>query len=257
MFELPLPLLSLDQVSFAAGRGIVSDISLSLYPGEILCLLGKSGAGKSTLLRIAAGLLRPTSGRVWLRTGDRDHLSQYDLAEQDLISLRRRSSGFVAQNARDTLNMKQSAAANIAEPLFDNGDRNFGKALAVVRHWFVALGLDEARIYDRPEVFSGGMQQRLQIARALVHEPRFLFLDEPTTGLDSAAQARLLMLLSALQRRTNVAMILVTHDLRIARLIAHRVLVLDEGRLVEEAPPDRLIADPRHPAARELVSAMI
>lgn len=259
MFELPLPLLRLDHVSFGVGGGqrIVRAASLSLYPGEVLCLVGKSGAGKSTLLRIAAGLLRPMEGRVLLPAGAEVQVSLYDLPEQDLVSLRRRHFGFVAQNARDTLDMAQSAAANVAQPLFDNGERRFAHALAAARYWFSALGLDAARTGDLPSVFSGGMQQRLQIAKALAHGPKMLFLDEPTTGLDTAVQAKLLKLLSDLQRKTGVAMLLVTHDLRIARLIAHRVIVLDEGALVEEATPDRLIADPDHPAACGLVSAMI
>ncbi|PWE52507.1 hypothetical protein DEM27_30530 [Metarhizobium album] len=251
MLELPPPLLTLDGVSH--GPRTLHDASLSLYPGEVLCLVGKSGAGKSTLLRIAAGLLPPGKGRALLPGG----VSLYELPEQVLVSLRRRRFGFVAQDAGDTLDMAASAAANIAQPLFDNGERHFGRALAAARRWFAALDLDAARLGDRPGVFSGGMRQRLQIARALVHGPEILFLDEPTNGLDTAAQARLLTLLSDLQRCTGVAMLLVTHDLRIARLIAHRVLVLEAGGVVEEAPPDRLIADPRHPAARDLVAAMI
>ena len=93
---------------------------------------------------------------------------------------------------------------------------------------------------------------KLQRAKHTVY-----ILDEPTTGLDTSAQARLLRLLSELQRRTGVAMLLVTHDLRIARLLAHRVIVLHEGRIVEEAPPDRLVTDPSHPASRDLVASMI
>lgn len=255
MLDLPPPLLTLKRVSF--DRRIAAEVSFALYPGEVLCLVGKSGAGKSTLLRMAAGFLRPTEGRVLLSAGGEPPLSLYDLSEQALTCLRRRQFGFVAQNARDTLDMGQSAAANIVQPLFENGERHFGRALAAAQRWFEALDLDGARTGDLPGTFSGGMQQRLQIARALVHRPDILFLDEPTTGLDTAAQALLLTLLSDLQRRSGVAVLLVTHDLRIARLLAHRVIVLDGGRVVEEAPPDRLIADPCHPAARDLVSAMI
>ena len=255
MLDLPSPILTLDRISFD-GR-FVSDVALALYPGEVLCLVGKSGAGKSTLLRIAAGRLRPTEGRVLLAYGGEAPTSLYDIPEQALVTLRRRHFGFVAQNARDTLDMARSAAANIVQPLFDNGERHFGKALAAAQRWFAALDLDAARTGDLPGTLSGGMQQRLQIARALVHRPRILFLDEPTTGLDTTAQALLLALLSELLRRSGIAALLVTHDLRIARLIAHRVIVLDGGRMVEEAPPDRLIADPRHSVARDLVSAMI
>lgn len=255
MIDLPTPLLTLKRAAF--DRRIVAEVSFDLYPGEVLCLVGKSGAGKSTLLRMAAGLLRPTNGLVLLSVGATPPRSLYELPEQALTSLRRRRFGFVAQNARDTLDMAQSAAANIVQPLFDNGERHFGRALAEAQAWFAALGLDEARSGDLPGTFSGGMQQRLQIARALVHRPDILFLDEPTTGLDTTAQALLLNLLSDLQRRSGVAVLLVSHDLRIARLLAHRVIVLDGGRVVEEAPPDRLIADPCHPAARDLVSAMI
>jgi putative phosphonate transport system ATP-binding protein len=254
VLSLPSPALTLDRVSYD-GR-ITPDTSLVLYPGEVLCLVGKSGAGKSTLLRMAGGLLRPHEGRV-LHQAASGPVSIYELPEHALVSQRRRNVGIVAQNARDTLDMAQSAAANIVQPLFDNGERNFGRAMASAQHWFVALDLDVARTGDLPSALSGGMQQRLQIARALVHGPKVLCLDEPTTGLDTSVQVRLLSLLSGLQRQTGVAMLLVTHDLRIARLIAHRVIVIDEGRIVEEAPPDRLIADPCHPAARDLVASMI
>lgn len=258
MLDLPPPLLELDRVAFEVpGKYIVRNVSLSLYPAEIVCVVGGSGAGKSTLLRIAAGLRPPSAGQLLVRRPGGEITAFHSLPEHLQPAFRRRHFGFVAQNARDTLDMAQSAAANIAMPLFENGGRNFGRAFQSARHWFDALQLDESRMNERPEMFSGGMQQRLQIAKALVHRPDVLFLDEPTTGLDTSAQAKLLTLLLEIQCRTGVAMLLVTHDLRIARLLAHRIVVVHDGEIVEEAPPDRLVADPQHAAARDLMSAMI
>ncbi len=258
MIDLPPPILALDQISYhVGGKAILEDVSLSLYPGEIVCVVGSSGAGKSTLLRIAAGLVTPTSGNLSTHYDGRKIAAFHELAEPQQIEIRRRLFGFVSQNARDTLNMKQSAAANIVQPLFENGDRGFGRALTTAQFWFDALDLDRDRMSERPGTFSGGMQQRVQIAKALAPRPSILFLDEPTNGLDTAVQVVLLELLMQLQRDTGVTILLVTHDLRIARLLAHRLIVIEQGQIVEEATPDRLIVDPQHAASRALVSAMI
>lgn len=257
MFELPSPVLEIDRVTVQMNdRVLVRDFSVSLYPGEILFLVGSSGAGKSTALKLAAGLTKPRHGLVKANAGDGE-VALHDLRPQDLTAFRRRHFGYVRQNALETLDLSQSVGANIAQPLFENGVRDFSVAMTEVRHWCNALDLDVTRLNEKPSAFSGGMLQRVQVARAMIHRPRIILLDEPTTGLDSAVQSTLLTLLLDLQRKSQVAMIFVTHDLRIARLMAHRILVLDGGEIVEEAPPDRLIADPQHQATKRLVGAMI
>lgn len=257
MFDLPPPVLDLRQVCLnVQGKTLLKNVTLSLYPNEILCVVGSSGAGKSSTLKLAAGLCEPQIGRVSVRVGE-NATALAELSEQDLIGFRRRHFGFVRQNAAETMNMDQSVAANIAQPLFDNGCRSFANAMAAVRLWCEALQLDVNRLHEKPSAFSGGMLQRVQIAKAMVHAPSIILLDEPTTGLDTTIQSALLMLLLKMQRQSGVAMVLVTHDLRIARLIAHRVVVLDNGMVVEEAPPDRIIADPQHSATKRLVGAML
>ena len=117
--------------------------------------------------------------------------------------------------------------------------------------------IDTNRIDDLPSTFSGGMQQRLQIARVLVTKPRLIFMDEPTGGLDVSVQARLLDLLRSLFRNLNLSVILVTHDLGVVRLLAHRLLVMKHGQIVESGLTDRVLDDPQHPYTQQLVSSVL
>ena len=137
------------------------------------------------------------------------------------------------------------------------GARHYGDIRGQARHWLTELEIDADRIDDLPRNFSGGMQQRLQIARNLVTSPRLVFMDEPTGGLDVSVQARLLDLIRRLTRDLGLACIIVTHDLGVVRMLSHRLLVMRRGEVVEAGLTDQVLDDPQHPYSQMLVSSIL
>jgi putative phosphonate transport system ATP-binding protein len=137
------------------------------------------------------------------------------------------------------------------------GARNYGRLRAEAEEWLARLEVDPARIDDRPSTFSGGMQQRVQIARNLVTNPRLVFMDEPTGGLDVSVQAKLLDLLRALTRDLGLAGVVVTHDLAVARLLADRLMVMKDGHVIELGLTDQVLDDPQTPYSQLLVSSVL
>ena len=164
---------------------------------------------------------------------------------------------FVHQNPRDGLRMGVSAGANVGERLMAIGQRHYGNIRGQATDWLDKVEVDTGRIDDLPSTFSGGMQQRLQIARNLVTQPRLAFMDEPTGGLDVSVQARLLDLLRSLVSTLGLSAVIVTHDLAVARLLAHRLLVMKDGRVVESGLTDQVLDDPQHPYSQLLVSSIL
>jgi putative phosphonate transport system ATP-binding protein len=153
--------------------------------------------------------------------------------------------------------MGVTAGANVGERLMALGARHYGKIRRQALDWLeqVEIGLD--RVDDLPETFSGGMQQRLQIARNLVTQPRLVLMDEPTGSLDVSVQARLLDLLRGLVTDLELSAIIVTHDLAVARLLAHRLIVMRGGEAVETGLTDQVLDDPQHPYTQLLVSSVL
>jgi putative phosphonate transport system ATP-binding protein len=137
------------------------------------------------------------------------------------------------------------------------GDRHYGRIREAAIDWLDRVEIAEDRVDDQPRAFSGGMRQRLQIARNLVTSPRLVFMDEPTGGLDVSVQARLLDLLRGLVSELGLAAIVVTHDLAVARLLSHRMMVMKDGRAVETGLTDRVLDDPRQPYTQLLVSSIL
>ena len=137
------------------------------------------------------------------------------------------------------------------------GERHYGQIRDKALDWLGRVEIDTARIDDLPQTFSGGMQQRLQIARNLVTGPRLVFMDEPTGGLDVSVQARLLDLLRGLVARLHLSVVLVTHDLAVVRLLAHRLMVMQRGQVVETGLTDQVLDDPQHPYTQLLVSSVL
>jgi putative phosphonate transport system ATP-binding protein len=251
------PLLRAQNVTrLYGGRVGCRDISFSLWPGEVLGVVGESGSGKTTLLRSLAGFEPPDEGAIHFRHGTEEH-DIYALDEASRRAMMRTEWGMVHQNPRDGLRLDVSAGGNIGESLMARGDRHYGKMRARITDWLQRVEIDSSRIDDSPQSFSGGMQQRLQIARVLVAEPRLVFMDEPTGGLDVSVQARLLDLLRVLVRDLHLAAIIVTHDLAVARLLTDRLIVMKDGHIIEEGLTDQILDDPHHAYTQLLTSAVL
>ncbi|SQF98222.1 phosphonate C-P lyase system protein PhnK [Paucimonas lemoignei] len=232
-------------------------VNFELYPGEVLGIVGESGSGKSTLLSLLSGRCPPDRGGIDYRGKDGRVLDLYSASEAERRTLLRTEWGFVEQNPRDGLRMGVSAGANIGERLMAQGVRNYQQLRGAGIDWLTQVEIDPLRIDDLPRTFSGGMQQRLQIARNLVSSPRLVFMDEPTGGLDVSVQARLLDLLRGLVRELDLAVVIVTHDLAVARLLADRLIVMRRSRVVETGLTDQILDDPQHPYSQLLVSSVL
>ena len=248
-----VPLLSVSGLTRRFGARIgCADVSFDLFPGEVLGIVGESGSGKSTLLSCLAGHMRPDQGVV--AYDGRDVLA---MSEAERRRLARTDWAYVHQNPRDGLRMGVSAGGNVGERLMAVGARHYGDIRAQAADWLGRVEIAADRIDDRPSAFSGGMQQRLQIARNLVTGPRLVFMDEPTGGLDVSVQARLLDLLRGLVRDLGLSVIIVTHDLAVVRLLADRLMVMKGGRVVEQGLTDQVLDDPQHGYTQLLVSSVL
>lgn len=233
------------------------DVSLEVYPGEVLGIVGESGSGKSTLIRCISGIEKADSGEIAYLSTEQELVELSHSRETEIRQLMRSEWGIVHQNPRDGLKLNISAGANIGERLMSQGERHYGKIREKACDWMQRVELDITRIDDKPKDFSGGMQQRLQIARNLVTEPRLLFMDEPTGGLDVSVQAKLLDLLRKLVSELDVAVIIVTHDMGVARLLADRLMVMHQSKVIETGLTDRILDDPQEPYTQLLVSSIL
>ncbi|NIY79796.1 phosphonate C-P lyase system protein PhnK [Celeribacter sp. HF31] len=252
------PLLSVKDIRKTYGDRVgCSDVSFDLYPGEVMGIVGESGSGKSTLLNCMAGHLPPDSGQVLFDTRDRGMVDTLTMSEPERRMLSRTDWAFVHQHARDGLRMGVSAGGNVGERLMAVGARHYGNIRTQAIDWLDRVEINEDRVDDKPSAFSGGMQQRLQIARNLVTGPRLVFMDEPTGGLDVSVQARLLDLLRGLVREMGLSAIIVTHDLAVVRLLADRLMVMKSGHVVEHGLTDQVLDDPQHAYTQLLVSSVL
>jgi putative phosphonate transport system ATP-binding protein len=223
----------------------------------VLAIVGESGSGKSTLLQLVSAQLEASAGRVLYRMRDGVTRDLAQLGEAERRFLFRTDWGYVHQDAAQGLRMAVSAGANVGERLMAVGQRHYGQIRRTAAQWLERVEIDTGRIDDAPRTFSGGMRQRLQIARNLVTGPRLVFMDEPTGGLDVSVQARLLDLLSRLVHDLGLAAIIVTHDLGVARLLSHRMMVMKDGRMIETGLTDQVLDDPREPYTQLLVSSIL
>ncbi len=251
-------LLTVRDLSKSYGARVgCAGVSFDLWPGEVLGIVGESGSGKSTLLSCLAGQMAPDRGAVLFDTRDRGPVDTLRMSEPERRMLMRTDWAFVHQQARDGLRMGVSAGGNVGERLMAVGARHYGDIRARAIDWLGRVEIAADRIDDRPTAFSGGMQQRLQIARNLVTGPRLVFMDEPTGGLDVSVQARLLDLLRGLVREMGLSAVIVTHDLAVVRLLADRLMVMKDGRVIEAGLTDQVLDDPQHGYTQLLVSSVL
>jgi putative phosphonate transport system ATP-binding protein len=252
------PLLSARGVTKRFGNRLACrNVSFDLWPGEVLGVVGESGSGKTTLLNCLAGRMAPEAGSVTYETASAGTVDVHRLSEARRRLLARTEWGFVNQDAREGLRMGVSAGANIGERLMAIGARHYGNIRQTASDWLDRVEIEADRLDDRPTTYSGGMRQRLQIARNLVSEPRLVFMDEPTGGLDVSVQARLLDLMRTLVTELSLSAVIVTHDLAVARLLAHRLMVMYRGEVVETGLTDQVLDDPHHAYTQLLVASIL
>jgi putative phosphonate transport system ATP-binding protein len=252
------PLLIADRVTRHYGQRVgCQDVSFEIYAGEVVAIVGESGSGKSTLLSVLSTQLAASSGSVHYRMRDGVTRDLATLTEAERRLLLRTDWGFVHQDPRLGLRMSVTAGGNVGERLMAVGARHYGDIRSSALDLLERVEIDGDRIDDTPTAFSGGMRQRLQIAKTLVTQPRLVFMDEPTGGLDVSVQARLLDLLRGLVTDMGLAVIIVTHDLAVARLLSHRIIVMQGGRIIETGLTDQVLDDPHAPYTQLLVSSVL
>jgi putative phosphonate transport system ATP-binding protein len=252
------PLLTVDGLTKWYGRRLgCRDVEFELYEGEIIAVVGESGSGKTTLLQLLSGQIVPSSGRVFYRLRDGRDADLWRLSEPMRRFLFRTDWSYVHQDAQAGLRMGISAGGNVGERLMAVGWRNYAAIRESAIEWLDRVEIDRNRLDDTPHTYSGGMRQRLQIARNLVTAPRLVFMDEPTGGLDVSVQARLLDLLRRLVADLHVAAVVVTHDLAVARLLSNHIIVMKAGEVIEAGLTDQVLDDPREPYTQLLVSSIL
>lgn len=236
-----------------------AEVSFSLVRGEVLGVMGESGSGKSSLVRLLYGDETPTRGTVFFHDPEQpsEPVDLLALNARQARGLRNRRFGIVYQNPHLGLNFEVSAGGNIAERLLMSGERCYARIRERAAELLARCEVPASRMDELPARFSGGMQQRVQIARALATDPPLLFLDEVTTGLDVSVQARILDLILELQHQLGVSMIVVTHDLGVIRMLASRTLVMKMGRVVEAGLTDQVLEDPQHAYTQQLVASAL
>jgi putative phosphonate transport system ATP-binding protein len=235
----------------------LSGIDFDLYPGEVLGVVGESGSGKSTLVQLLYFDQESTAGHVQFRSIDEGQVNVLTLSNQRKRHARNHLLGMVYQNPRDGLNFGFTAGGNIAEKLLMAGTFHVGRIRARASSLLDQTEVPVRRMDELPSTFSGGMQQRVQIAKAIANSPPLVFMDEVTSGLDVSVQAKVLDLIRQLQRELGVSMIVVSHDLGVIRMLTDRTIVLKHGHIVESGLTDQILQDPQHPYTQLLVSSLL
>ncbi|WP_042667131.1 ABC transporter ATP-binding protein [Desulfurococcus amylolyticus] len=225
---------------------VLRNINLRIKDGERVVIIGESGSGKTTLLRVILGLLKPFNGRVFVIGKD-----IYSLKWRERVKVLRQI-GYVSQDPYKALNPSVKVGTILEEPLEALGISERGSR---VKDILRLVNLPENVLNMYPMELSGGMRQRVLIARAIIHDPEVLILDEPTSALDVSMQAQIVNLINEIHRKLELAVLTVTHDLGVAQYLADRAVVLYRGEIIEEGDIDSIIKNPRNEYTRLLVSS--
>ncbi|MGB0372788.1 MAG: ATP-binding cassette domain-containing protein [Opitutales bacterium] len=234
-----------------------AEVDFDLYPGEVLGVVGESGSGKSTLVQLLYFDNEATGGEVYFRDFEGGQTNLLTISNQKKRYMRNHLMGMVYQNPRDGLNFKFSAGGNIAEKLLMAGNFHVGNIRDRASGLLDKTEVPVKRMDSMPGHFSGGMQQRVQISKAIANNPPIVFLDEVTTGLDVSVQAKVLDLIRGLQQELGISMIVVSHDLSVIRMLTDRTMVMKNGRIVESGLTDQILQDPQHAYTQLLVSSLL
>jgi putative phosphonate transport system ATP-binding protein len=235
----------------------VDDVSFAVYPGEVFGIVGESGSGKSTLVQCLYFDQAVTSGELYLRDYAHGEINVFDTSSQQKHLIRNHLMGMVYQNPAMGLRMNFSSIGNIAEKLIAAQARHVGQMEDRATELLERVNLPIHRMKEAPRKFSGGMQQRVQIAKALSNRPPILLLDEVTTGLDLTVQANVLDMIKQLQRDLSISMIIVSHDLSVIRMLADRTMVMLDGKVIEIGLTDQILEDPKHHFTQQLVNSLL
>ena len=233
------------------------DISFDLYKGEIIGIVGESGSGKSTLMKALYFDSEVTDGEYLLADYKDGQENVFGSSLQQQKWIRNMLLGMVYQNPMLGLRMEFSSIANIAEKMIAANHRNVEAMFDRGHELLDKVNIPTFRSSEAPKNFSGGMQQRVQIAKALSNNPPVLLLDEVTTGLDLSVQADVLDLIKTIQRELQISMIVVSHDLAVIRMLSDRTIVMYNGEIIEEGLTDQVLEDPQHAYTQQLVYSLL
>jgi putative phosphonate transport system ATP-binding protein len=232
-------------------------VSFDLHQGEILGIVGESGSGKSTLAQLLYFDQEANGGEVFLSAYGGGMVNVLSLPRSEKRKIRAAFMGMVYQNPFLGLRMDITSGANVAEKLLEAGMFHFSRIRGRAADLLTRTEIPGPFMDVPPRKLSGGMQQRVQIAKALANNPPLILLDEVTSGLDVSVQAKVLDMIRALQQELGVSMIVVSHDMGVIRLLTGRTLVLRSGRVVEQGVTDQILEDPQHAYTQLLVHSTL
>ncbi|MFP4113596.1 MAG: ATP-binding cassette domain-containing protein [Spirochaetota bacterium] len=235
----------------------VRDVSLALRRGEILGVVGESGSGKSTLVQVVYFDVDATSGSVYLSEYERGTVDILTVPRNTKRHIRNHMMGMVYQNPMQGLRLRVTSGGNIAEKLLDADTYHFGKIRERARELLHETEIPDGYLDTPPAQLSGGMQQRVQISKAMANNPPILLLDEVTSGLDVSVQARVLDMVKNLQDELGISMLVVSHDMGVIRLLADRTIVMKHGQVVEQGLTDQILEDPQAAYTQLLVHSTL